>query len=109
MAVIGAAREGIDLDIHRLAGPDIGELRFLIVGDHIERARRHDRHQLSAGLNILADAQRAVADRAVDGCGNGRIGEVQFGLMLDGLVMGERRSCLSKLGIQELDLFDGGI
>lgn len=29
--------------------------------------------------------------------------------MLDGLVMGESRSCLSKLGIQELDLFDGGI
>lgn len=50
MAVIGAAGEHIDLDIDGLAGLDVGELGFFVVGDDIGSRRRHDRHQLGAGL-----------------------------------------------------------
>ena len=66
MAVEGHAGKGVDRDSDRLAGMDIGELRLLVVGDDIGRRQRHHRHQLCPRLHILADAQRAVADDAVD-------------------------------------------
>jgi hypothetical protein len=44
----------------------VGEPRFLVVRQHIGAIGRHHRHQLRPGLDILADAQRVVADDAVD-------------------------------------------
>ncbi len=58
----------------------MGELRLLEVGDDIDRMQRHDRHQLRAGLHILADAQRARADRAVDRRGDRGVGEIELRL-----------------------------
>ena len=75
------AREHVDFDLDRLAGPHVGELRLLVVGDDIGGGDRHDRHQLRACLHILADAQRAVADDAVDRRDDRRVGEVQLGLV----------------------------
>ncbi len=90
MALDGRAGEHVDVDLDRLAGLHVGELRLLEVRDDIGRVDRHDRHQLRAGLDILADAQRAVADHAVDRRGDRRIGEVELGLVLHRLVVGER-------------------
>ena len=66
MAMHDLAREHVDLDIDGLAFVHVGELGFLVVRHHIGAIGRHHRHQLRPGLHILADAQRAVADDAVD-------------------------------------------
>ena len=60
------AGEAVDLDLDRLAGAHVGELGLLEVGDDVDRVQRHHRHQLGPGLHVLADPQRACADRAVD-------------------------------------------
>ncbi len=57
----------------------------------------------------MADAQRPVADGAVDGRCDRRIGEVELGLVLDGLAARKGCLCLGKFGIQQIDLLDGGI
>ena len=94
----------VDLDL--LSGPDVGELGLLVVGDDIGRRNRHHRHQLRPRLDILADAQRAGADDAVDRRDDGRIGEVELGLALHRLVVGQRRLRLGKLGLHDVDLAD---
>ncbi len=103
------AGERIDLDVDRLSGPDVGELRLLVVGDDVGGGDRHHRHQLRSGLDVLANAQRAGADDAVDRRDDRRIGEVQLGLMLQRLVACARRLRLSELGLQDIDLPDGGL
>ena len=74
------ARQSVDRDRNRLAGPHVGELGFLVVRDHISGVQRHHRHQLRARRDILPDPQAAGADRAVDRRGDRRIAQVQLGL-----------------------------
>ena len=74
VAVHDLAREHVDLDIDRLALVHVGELGLLEVRDDVGAGRRHQRHQLRAGLHELADAQRAVADHAVDRRGDRGVG-----------------------------------
>ena len=86
-----SAREHVDLDLDLLARLHVGELRLLEVRDDVGVGQRNHRHELSARLHILADAQRAVADGAVDRSDDRRVGEVQLGLVLDGFGRGRRR------------------
>ena len=76
------AVEAVDRDFDRLAVAHMGELGLLEVRDHIDRVERHHRHQLRAGLHILADPQRARADGAVDRRDDLRVGQVQRRLLL---------------------------
>ena len=73
MAVHDLAREHVDLDRDGLAFAHVGELRLLVVRHDIGAVDRHHRHQLRSGLHVLADAQRAVADDAVDRRDDGRV------------------------------------
>ena len=87
-----------------LARVHVGELRLLVVGDDIGAVGRHHRHQLRAGLHVLADAQRAVADHAVDRRDDRGVAEVEFGLVLQRLRAGQRRLGLGELGLEQVDL-----
>src|SRR6516165_1976737 len=78
------SREHVDGDLDRLALVHIGELRFLEIRDHVGSGSRHQGHQLRAGLNELASAQRAVAHHAIDRSRNRRVAEIEFGLPLQG-------------------------
>lgn len=73
----------VDMQLDRLAGTDMRELRLLEVGDDVDRIERHHCHQLRAGLHILADAQAAGADRAIHRRGDLGIGQVQRRLLRD--------------------------
>ena len=108
MAVHDLAREHVDRDLDRLAGMNVGELRLLVVGDDIGAVGRHHRHQLRAGLHVLADAQRAVADDAVDRRDDRGVGEIELGLVLHRLGARERRLGLRELGLQQVDLLRRG-
>ena len=108
MAVHLGAREGVDIDRHRLAGPHIGELRLLVIRDDIDRLQRHHRHQLRAGLDVLADPQSANADCAIDRRRDRRVAEVEFRLVLHRLLLGECRVGLGELCPENADLLLGG-
>ena len=86
------------MQLDRLSIAHMGELGLLEIGDHIDRIQRHDRHQLGAGLHILADPERARADRTVNRRGDLRIGQVQRRLLLDGAGMIELRDRLGAFG-----------
>ena len=107
MAVHDLAREHVDRDRDRLALMHVGELGLLVVRHHIGASGRHHRHQLRAGLHELADAQRAVADHAVDRRRDRRVAEIEFGLVLQRLRAGERRARLNDFGFQQIDLLFG--
>src|SRR5262252_7786813 len=62
-----AARIHINADRNGLSGPDVRQLRLLVVGDDIGGICRDQRHQLRARLNVLADTQRSVTDNRVRG------------------------------------------
>ena len=83
-AVHDLAGEHVDGDVDRLALAHVGQLGFLEVRHHIGAGDRHHRHQLRAGLHELADAQRAVADDAVDRRDDGGVVEIELGLALHG-------------------------
>jgi hypothetical protein len=102
-----SAGEGVDIDRDRLARPHIGQLGLLVIRGDINGLQRHDRHQLRAGLDILADPQGAPADRAVDRGRDRRIAEVELGLMLYRLLLGERRVGLGELRLEDADLLLG--
>ena len=67
MALQGRRMEAVDLDLDGLPATHVGQLRFLEVGDDVDRIERHHRHQLGSGLHELADPERAGAHCAVDG------------------------------------------
>jgi hypothetical protein len=104
-----SAGEGVDIDRDRLARPHIGQLGLLVIRGDINGLQRHDRHQLRAGLDILADPQGAHADRAVDRGRDRRIAEVELGLMLYRLLLGERRVGLGELRLEDADLGQLGV
>ena len=66
-----------DRDLDRLASAYVGELGLLVVGHDENCVERHHRHQPRTGLDVLADAQRAGADHARHGRGDGRIGDIR--------------------------------
>ena len=104
MAVEDAARKHVHLDRRGLAALHVGELRFLVVRDHISRVGRDDRHELRAGLDELADAERAVADGSVDRGDDRRVAQIELGLMLGRLFVGERRARLRRLRLDHVEL-----
>ena len=106
MAVHDLAREHVHSDIDGLTLVHVGELRFLVVRHHIDAIDRHNRHQLRPGLHVLADAQRPVADDAVDRSRNGGVAEIEIGLVLQRLGAGERCIGLYDLGLEQIDLLD---
>ena len=91
-----------------LALADVGQLGLLEVGHHIGAGDRHHRHQLRAGLHELADAQRAVADDAVDRRDDRGVVEIELGLALQRLGARQRRIGLNDLGLEQIDLLHGG-
>jgi hypothetical protein len=104
VAVEHHAGIGVDGNRDRLARMNIGELGLLVVGDNVRRRERHHRHQLGPRLHILADAQRAVADNAVDRRRDDRVREIELGLVPQRLIAGNRRLRLGELGFQHVEL-----
>jgi hypothetical protein len=107
MAVDYSAGEGVDIDRDRLAGLHIGQLRLLVIRDDIDGLQRRDRHQLRAGLDVFPDSQSANADRAIHRGRDRRVAEVEFGLVLHRLLLGERRVGLGELSLKNADLLLG--
>jgi hypothetical protein len=107
MAVHRGAGEGVDIDRNGLARPYIGQLRFLVIGGDIDGLQRHDRHQLGAGLDILADPQGAHAHGTVDWRRDRRVAEVELGLMRHRLLLGECRIGVGELRLEDADLLFG--
>ena len=108
MAMHDLAREHVDFDIDGLALAHVGELGLLVVRHHIGALDRHHRHQLRSGLHILADAQRAVADDAVDRRRDRGVTEIEFGLTLLRLGTGQCRIGLHDFGLEQIDLLQRG-
>jgi hypothetical protein len=98
------ARIAVDFDLDRLAAPHMRQLRLLEIGDDVGGAERNDGHELRPGLYVLADAERAGANRAVDRRRNRGIGEVELGLMLDRVSMVALCLGLRALRRKHLDL-----
>ena len=54
-------RNGVDADVHRLAGTDVGELRLFEVRRH-PHVVLHDGEQRLTGIDVVPDINRAMAD-----------------------------------------------
>jgi len=63
---------------------------------------------LRAGLHVLAEAQCAVADHAIDGSRDDGVAEIESGLVLDRFGVGRRRLGLDDLGVEQIDLLQCG-
>jgi len=93
----GAGRQAVDgagdiqagIHVERnpdpLTAADVAQLGLLVVGDQIDIMDRHDRQQAGAGLDILPDADRPVADRTGDRGVERRVRQAQSGLFEPGL------------------------
>ena len=88
MAVEVAFRVGVDLQVDRLPRPHAVELRLLVVRHHPDLVG-HEHRKVRARLRILADGAGEVDDAAGLVGGDGRIGEVELGLVELGLRLGE--------------------
>ena len=53
----------VDGDVDRLARPDAGQLRLLVVGDDIDVRQRHDIDEVAADIDVVALLHLALADR----------------------------------------------
>ena len=84
--------EGVDGEGHRLALGHPADLRLLEIGEEIDvAAHRDDGQKVDAGLNELADADRAVADDAVDRRPDRGVAQVELRLVELGLCAGDGR------------------
>ena len=54
------------MTVARLGRPDMGHLRFLVVGDHPDVGQRHQRQNLGSDAEVLAGLDETLADHAVD-------------------------------------------
>ena len=110
MAVHDLAREHVHLDIDGLAFMHVGELRFPCSSPpHRRRSTGTTDINCVPACTILADAQRAVADDAVDRGRDRGVAEIELGLALHRL--GARASGgigLRDLGLEQVDLLEGG-
>ncbi len=77
---------------------------FLVVRDHISGVSRDNGHELRAGLDELADAERAIARRAVDRGDDRRVAQVELGLTLGRLFVRERSARLRGLRLDHVKL-----
>ena len=94
--------------IDRLARPHRRQLGFLVVRHDVDRIERHHGHELAASLDVLPDAQRPRADRAVNRSGDRGVAKVQLSLLLGGAVMPDLGCSLDTRGLQHLDLLPSG-
>ena len=103
MAVEVALRVGVDLDVDRLPRPHAVELGLLVVRDDPDLVG-HEHREVRARLRILADGAGKVDDAARLVGGDGRVGEVELGLVELGLRLGEARLLRRALRPQRVDL-----
>ena len=69
-------REGVDGDPGRLAEPDVGHLGLLVIRDHPDVGQRHDRDDLGADIDELAEAHLPLADQPIRRRQDARIAQV---------------------------------
>src|SRR5208282_133022 len=94
------ARDGIDAPLillpgsiyrhlRRLAGMNVLQLRLLeICSDpEVPLAQRNDLHHLLAGLDVLPNLDRAIADRPADWRGHSGVLQVEFRLIEGGFFL----------------------
>ena len=72
MLDIGANEDG-------LTRPEIGDLRFLEIRNHVHGLQRHHRHQRRSRAHQLAHLHLAIADHAIDRRAHDRALEIKFG------------------------------
>ena len=107
MAVDPRIGERVDGDVHRLTRAHPGQLRLLEVRHEVDRIERHHGHQLGSGLDVLADPQGPGADRAIDRGGDGRVAQVEPGLLFGGAIMLQLRRGFGPGSLQHVDLLSG--
>ncbi|KAG0731376.1 hypothetical protein G6F23_015369 [Rhizopus arrhizus] len=76
---------GVDGDGRSLSRPHMHQLPFAEIRHYIGLLQRHDGKDCRARADIGPYAQRAAADRAVDGRGDLRVRQVQVGAVLQSL------------------------
>src|SRR6185437_5000490 len=59
-------RETVDRDFDRLARLHMGELRFLVVRDHMDVRQRHDIDEVGADIDVIAGLHLTLAGDAVE-------------------------------------------
>ena len=97
--------EGVHRDIDLLAAEHPLDLRLLEVRDDVDAAaERDDRHQPRAGLNILPDPHRQIADPAVDRRMNIGAAEIEPRRLQRGAGAAQCRLGLVALGVQHIEL-----
>ena len=97
-------RRGVDGDVDLLARADVAELRLLEIGVDIDAVERNQRHQAHAGLRILTELDRLVADDAVEGGADFGEGEIALGLLLRGDEFGAHPLRLDSLRLQHVEI-----
>ncbi len=101
------ARQGVDRDRDRLPGLEAGELGLLEVGVDEDVGERHQRGDALAGLHVIADLGRAVADDAVDRRADLGERQIALGLGERGPQLRERRHGFLLLRLEHADIGDG--
>ena len=110
----GAAGEALDLDARGLAEIDLGDVGlvdFAFDVDLVGIAEGHDEGCRGAededGADGVADLHVAGEDDAVDGRGDGGVGELLFELLEGGFGLLDEGLALVELGVVDGDLGDG--
>ena len=68
--------EGVDGDPGRLAKPDVGHLGLLVIRDHPDVRQRHDRDDLRADIDELAEAHLPLPDQPIRRGENARVTQI---------------------------------
>ena len=71
-------RETVDRDVDWLARLDPRQLRFLVIGDHIDVRQRHDVDEVGADIDVVAGLHLPLADDAVERRDDPGVAELEF-------------------------------
>ncbi len=109
VALQHVAGKGIDPHLRLLADRHVGQLGFLVVGDHPDARQRRQRGELAADPDILARPDLPLAQHAVHRRDHAGVAKVDLRRTQIGRLGGDRGLRLSLLGHQHLDLQRRGV
>ncbi len=96
--------EGVDGDIHRLAGFDPRELDLLVIGDDIDVRQRHHVEQIAADIDVVTRLHLPRADHAIERRDDAGIAQPEFGGLQRRFCCQHIRSALFLGAVEHLEL-----
>jgi hypothetical protein len=82
----------------------VGQLRFLVIGNHVDVWQRHDRDQIGADIDVVAFLNHAFADDTIEGRHDARIPQTQLGRSEVCLAGAELRTQQVLIAVENLEL-----